>query len=502
MSSIDQVALLKETIEAQKLAIEKLKYDRQRLFAPTKKQLEFLNATGRRFGYDDAGNEIELLPFREILLTGGRQITGKSYTITGGISWHMNGRYPDYYQGKRFEKPVRMAGGSKTAKLTRDVFVRYLLGPEGDYGSGWIPRDCFADMSKDIVKMTGGLQGQIDKFRCKHFTNGVFDGWSEFIFFSYDSGRENLQGLTLDAVFLDEEPPLEVKQELAARTDFTLGPLLMTFSTMQGYSETIAEFMAADANERGRFWLPVPIESADHLTEEQKAAKIRTHKGTILEDPELNGIPNMGEGLIYKTPDQDIVVDDREIPSHWRRINGTDMPHTAPGAFGFGALAYDDQADTIYLVGEFKAKGASRADCAEAMRAHGASRIPTAWPYDAKRVMDFNVDYFSRVGINMLHEGAAFLLDDGETSNSVFTAIYEIAGRMATGRFKVFKSCQKFLAEKRTYHLDEKGQPAKAQDNHIIDAVHKAVMMLRYARSEEYERPRTPALYGNQEFFQ
>ena len=54
---------------------------------------------------------------------------------------------------------------------------------------------------------------------------------------------------------------------------------------------------------------------------------------------------------------------------------------------------------------------------------------------------------------------------------------------MAPDRFKVFVSCQKFMAEKRRYKHDH-GKVAKRQDDHLIDAMHKGIMMLRYAEAD------------------
>ena len=44
-------------------------------------------------------------------------------------------------------------------------------------------------------------------------------------------------------------------------------------------------------------------------------------------------------------------------------------------------------------------------------------------------------------------------------------------------------TCQEFMKEKRRYKHDN-GKVAKRQDDHIIDAVHKAVMMLRFAKPD------------------
>jgi hypothetical protein len=58
--------------------------------------------------------------------------------------------------------------------------------------------------------------------------------------------------------------------------------------------------------------------------------------------------------------------------------------------------------------------------------------------------------------------------------------IEEIYERMQDGRFKVFASQREFLIEKSLYRHED-GKLAKEMDDHMIDAMHKAVMDLRFA---------------------
>jgi len=480
--SVSIEALREQVLHKQALH-DKLRYNQLEYgFAPNDIQQRFCN--------ESAGN-------LEVLLTGGRQSTGKTYTLTGWIAMNLTGVYPSWYTGRRWDRPVTFAGGTVTHKQTRDVYCRYLLGHEHDRGSGWIPRHCFDDLSKDIVALTGGLRGLVDKFRCKHFTDGVFDGWSEFIVFSYQSGRENVQGYSLDAVCLDEEPDKEVKDELTARTDRTGGVLMMTFSCLQGYTDVIADFMREDAPEHKRMWIPVSVEDAP-LTDEQKQAKILRYKDTILEDPELRGIPNMGEGLLYRTPDAEVVVEPFKIPAEWPRIIGIDVPHTT-GSFALVCMAHDELTGTWYIYDEWKAKNVSRGDCVQALRARRGEYIPIAWPHDAKRTQEHNADVYRALGLNMVYESACYMTDDGKRSNETMAAVYDVSDQMATGKLKVFSTCQRFIAEKRTYHQKD-GKIAKGQEDHLINAHHKADMMKRHAKAI-FEDTQEIDIGGKEEFF-
>jgi len=113
----------------------------------------------------------------------------------------------------------------------------------------------------------------------------------------------------------------------------------------------------------------------------------------------------------------------------------------------------------------------------------GGDVVPCAWPGDAAREMDHRPMYkaYSDLGVNMLRESAHFVVDGAKKSVSTWAAIEDIIDRCATGRFKIFRSCQQYLEERRRYRQD-KGHVKKNQDDHIIDASHKAIMMLRHAK--------------------
>ena len=62
-------------------------------------------------------------------------------------------------------------------------------------------------------------------------------------FKSYDQGREKWQGETLDFVWFDEEPPLDIYTEGLTRTNATGGMVWMTFTPLLGMSEVVMMFM-------------------------------------------------------------------------------------------------------------------------------------------------------------------------------------------------------------------------------------------------------------------
>src|SRR5215468_8118625 len=103
-------ALLLQTLEAEKN--RRLTEDRLRYYRPYPKQRDF-HAAGATA--------------RERLLMAGNQL-GK--TLAGGfeVAMHATGRYPDWWQGKRFDRPTNSWACAVTGEVLRDTVQKVLVG--------------------------------------------------------------------------------------------------------------------------------------------------------------------------------------------------------------------------------------------------------------------------------------------------------------------------------------------------------------------------------------
>lgn len=166
-------------------------------------------------------------------------------TWAGGSEWamHLTGRYPDWWAGRRFDKPVRLWASGVTGESTRDNPQRILVGPpqqQHEWGTGAIPGDC-------LLKTTSarGIADALDSITVKHTSGGE----SVLAFKSYEKGREKWQGETLDGVWFDEEPPLDIYTEGLTRTNATMGMTMITFTPLLGMSEVVRMFLTEEPKE-------------------------------------------------------------------------------------------------------------------------------------------------------------------------------------------------------------------------------------------------------------
>ncbi|MCS5736745.1 terminase large subunit domain-containing protein, partial [Herbiconiux daphne] len=146
---------------------------------------------------------------------------GKSYSEAFEVACHVTGRYPDWWEGHKFNKPILCWAVGITGDSTRKVLQKELFGTSVGkdteaLGTGAIPRDCidFNTLEKDGNKI---LVCQIKHFNAR----GEHDGMSILEFRSTQQGEHALMGATVDYIWLDEEDPyrsMEIFAQCVTRT--------------------------------------------------------------------------------------------------------------------------------------------------------------------------------------------------------------------------------------------------------------------------------------------
>ena len=163
--------------------------------------------------------------------------SGKSVAGGAELTYHLTGRYPDWWEGRRFEAPIRALAAGDTSQTTRDIIQHKLLGGLWDtpeFGTGLIPREL---LGKPTVSR--GIANAYEEISVEHVSGGT----SRLAMRSYDQGRRIFQGVELHAVWLDEEVPQDVYEEALVRTMTTQGIVFMTFTPLQGLTPLVVDFL-------------------------------------------------------------------------------------------------------------------------------------------------------------------------------------------------------------------------------------------------------------------
>lgn len=167
---------------------------------------------------------------------------GKTLTGAFEVTAHLTGRYPDWWPGKRFNRPVSIWAAGKTYESTRDIVQNALLGPVVHQGArktvdgvGMIPSELIAS----APSWRQGVQDLVDTVSIQHVSGKA----SQLTFKSYQQGRGAFEGTAQDVVWVDEEPPADIYDEAFTRTMTKSGLMLMTFTPLEGRSDTVMKFM-------------------------------------------------------------------------------------------------------------------------------------------------------------------------------------------------------------------------------------------------------------------
>lgn len=408
--------------------------------------------------------------------------SGKSIWQSIESYFHLSGKYPKWWDGYRFDKPIQAWLCSKDSKSLRDGLQVILFGGIGDddFGTGIIPREDMSDDNGVLQKWAmAGTANCIGQFRVRHYTNGIFDGWSVCGFKTYDQGWQSYQGPTLDWIGFDEEPEDDGKifaesiMRLRPRDGDRPGHFLATFTPTGGMRSTYLAFVpngvypegGLNPNDPTKFTQRVGWSSSPHLTDEWKKSAIENLKLTDPNNIEARteGYAAMGSGRIYPIDEDFVIVPKQHIPTYWPKCLGID-----PGAVNFGVIwiAEDPNTGVKYIYEEYKqSQRLNYIIHVEAIKARGEWISGGIDPHEAVKPRDTGESvqtYFESYGIEL-----AAAKGDPNAMRLRIRAMFD------AGAIKIMDNCTRLINEIRTYRGDpnDPNKPARDQDDHLLDAM-------------------------------
>lgn len=404
---------------------------------------------------------------RQRLLSAGNQL-GKTQAGCAEAIFHATGNYPDWWQGKKFDKETVIWVGGITGEVLRDTIIAKMLGENREWGTGMLAKS----LIEEVAENNKMAKGAVDYVIVKHKSGGK----SIISFKTYASGREKWQGKPVDVVWFDEEPPYDIYQEGLSRTNASNGILYLTFTPLSGMTKVAYTFFKEHSKQRELILMG--INDALHISKERREEIIEQY-------PEherrarINGLPVLGSGAIFPVKRDEIECTVPEIPRYWPRICGIDFGWDHPTAAAW--IAWDRDRDVIYCYDVYKKSHSDIMENAGNVRLRG-EWIPVSWPHDGlqhdKGSGQTLAAQYEQHGVNMLPRQATF--EDG--GNGVEAGISEMLERFRTGRLKVGRGLEEFFEEFELYHRKD-GKIVKEKDD-VISALRYAIMMLRFAVSE------------------
>ncbi len=199
-------------------------------------------------------------------------------------------------------------------------------------------------------------------------------------------------------------------------------------------------------------------DAAAHLTKESRE-ELWSSIPEYQRDARSKGIPQVGSGAIFPVPESDIVVEPVKIGANWPRGFGMDPHWTFTSCAWF---AQDPETLTCYMYDEYQREKQAVGVHAAAIKSRGEwlvgaiDKASDQTEGDGEKLLEM----YTRAGLKVVKSSANKGVDAG---------LQDMLDAMLEGRFKVFKTCQKWIKEFRVYRRNDKGQIVKKAD-HLIDA--------------------------------
>lgn len=389
---------------------------------------------------------------------------GKTYAAGYMMAVWLTGKYPDWWQGRRYDRPVRAWALGHSSETIRDILQPLLLGErsldDNSFQGGMVPRGCIA---KTVSAMVPGLVKDV-------LVHNDYDSPSPSLlsFKQYSQGQQALMGQSQDIIWIDESPDGSprgylIYPQCITRTADRRGLVYLTFTPEFGVTELVNQFM----NDRGpgQYLVNATWDDAPHLDTETKA-QILAALPPYQREMRSKGIPILGSGMVYPISEDVLKIEPFAIPSYYKRVAAIDFGITHATAVVWSA--YDPDTDIIYIYDLIKETGQIPSTIGAMIRSRGA-HIPCVAPHDADQTEKGSgktiARYYEEAGVNM---SLRFRNNNSDEGIKVEPGLMELFERMQTGRLKVFSTLTDWFTEFRLYHRED-GKIKKIDDD-VMDA--------------------------------
>ncbi|MCX8289108.1 phage terminase large subunit family protein [Enterobacter pseudoroggenkampii] len=431
---------------------------------------------------------------------------GKSLSASIELGYHLTGKYPKNWAGKRFNKPIKAwAIGNTTSQVT-EILQTLLVGTntvKGDltkntnFGSGSIPRD-------DLIISSAQRNGaQLESISVRHYNKyGEHDGDSEIAFKSLSAGQESFAGATLDVVWEDEmlpetpaSNPLTLYTELLQRVRTTKGLVIITATPDFGVNGIYKKFISKENPQE--YMLSVSMYDCPHFTPEE-VAQAHLDIPKYLQPAKIYGIPDVTSGAVYPYDFDSFTIDPIPLDPSWKYVVGLDIGWHDPTCAVW--IAQDSNNNFIVFDTYSKAEDVPAVH-AQAIRSRGKD-IPVILPPDSVKSATTNGDTAYRLYRELLPDQAEydtfynFRNFDGSKNTRREAGFDLIRAVMREDRLKIFSTCSELIKQLRSYAVKNGRIQEKGGDDYC-DAFRYGIISLLSDRGKARNQNNEDQLFSN-----
>lgn len=421
---------------------------------------------------------------------------GKTVSTCYETAMHLTGRYPDWWEGRRFPGPIQVMvageGWSQVALVlqnellgTPDIKIREAL------GTGAIPRAAIVEetMRSDGANVIG--------CEIRHTTGGK----SYLLFANYTQEVRQLQGLKLNLAVFDEQPPDDFFSEVVTRTATTQGQVLCSFTPLKGLNGLVSKFWNreegydfvrvawSDVPEYDPWGEPFLLQS----TRDQLERDYLPHE----REARIAGRPVMGLGAVFQIRDWPIYTrsDYRfEVGSGIQRIIALDLGLVRDRTV-ITLMYWDPHEREAWLHRQILVRGTDEANPTNYIQHLMRPEVigtPIVLPPDASTPGRYTMssssirELFESYGLNVVQRPVANPPDSlGRTTNHKSYGINVMRQMLEAGTLHINESCGDFLREAENYYVDPQGRFSDPDD--AIDSARYALLGCLNGHAEPWD---------------
>lgn len=354
---------------------------------------------------------------------------------------------------------------SLTQQVQRDVAQAKIL--------KYLPKRCVVKVVMREGSHASPEYGIIDYIVVRN----AFGGLSRIGFRSCDQGREKFQGMSLDFVWFDEEPPKEIYDECRMRVFDRKGDIFATMTPLKGLTWVYDE-IELNVNDDPEVWCEYMEWRDNPYLDPQEVAQMEKVIPKSEQQSRRYGRFSSGAGLVYPEFDFNVhVIDPFPIPYDWQCNISIDPGLQNPTSCHFYAVDYDG---VIYVVAEHFEAGQSVDHHVRALF-EIADRLN--WRRDSKGRLTALIDSAANQRTLAYEKSVAELFSEKgvivntNVNKDLYTGIQRVKSlfEQRPPRIYIFSCCTNLIRELKSYWWGFNDRPKKV-DDHALDELRYFVM--------------------------
>jgi len=347
------------------------------------------------------------------------------------------------------------------------------------------------DWIEEIV-MLSGKKGSLETGIIDFITiKNVFGGVSKIGFKSCDQGREKFQGVSLDFVWFDEEPPFDIYMECKMRVLDRCGEIFGTMTPLKGLTWVYNLIFLNQNNDPEVWYENISWNDNPFLSKKE----IEQFKNSLSDD-ELesrcygNFVGN--GGMVYSEFDEKVnVIDPFDVPKDWHDNISIDPGLNNPLSAHWYAVDYDGN---VYVIAEHFEAGRS-----VEYHANKIKEISDCldWKKSFNGYIEALIDSAANQRTLSGEKSVTELFYDHKimvnprVNKDLFSGINRVKSYLknANGKSKlfIFRSCTNMIREIKSYFWGNGDAPIK-KDDHSLDELRYYIMTRPENNIKEYEK--------------